>query len=226
MDIIRIPTHYAMQITYMSDSDKAYIFDSLMRLSIWDIIDTEKSMRWWIVLSIWTEAVQLENKASSKKWKPLKIDIAPMVQPMARQNKKDDAPNPSQSKSKQTKSTQVKTNQNSSKEEWEQALEVIDKKETILEGEKEYWNPDINKTLLFLTKNIWCDTFAESQKLQRQYAKHILNLWKEIGSEEMKYRLDRILEDKFKAKNSNKIAFIYKELKSFIHAPETEIFKC
>jgi hypothetical protein len=109
---------------------------------------------------------------------------------------------------------------------WEQALDAIDKNIVPEEEKKQYWNPDINKTLAFLTKHIWCDTFAESQKLQRQYAKHILNLWKEIGSEEMKYRLDKILEDKFKAKNSNKIVFIYKELKSFIHAPETEIFKC
>lgn len=108
---------------------------------------------------------------------------------------------------------------------WEQALDAKDKN-IVSEEKKEYGNSDINKTLAFLTKHIWCDTFAESQKLQRQYAKHILNLWKEIWAEEMKYRIDKILEDKFKAKNSNKIAFIYKELKSFIHAPETEIFKC
>lgn len=106
----------------MSDSDKAYVLDSIMRLSIWEIIDIEKSMRGGIVLSIWTEAVQLENKASAKKWHSLKIDLAPMVQPMVQSNFKNDATKPSQTKSIQVKPSQDKSSQDSSKEEWEQAL--------------------------------------------------------------------------------------------------------
>lgn len=111
----------------MSDSDKAYVLDSIMRLSIWEIIDIEKSMRGGIVLSIWTEAVQLENKASSKKWNPHKIDLAPMVQPMAQSNFKNDATKPSQTNSSQAKPTQDKSNQNISKDIWLQAIVDLDK---------------------------------------------------------------------------------------------------
>lgn len=93
----------------MSVSDKAYVLDSIMRLSIWEVLDIEKSMRWGIVLSIWTEAVQLENKASAKKWHSLKIDLAPMVQPMVQSNFKNDA-----TKSSQTKSIQVNPSQDNS----------------------------------------------------------------------------------------------------------------
>lgn len=111
----------------MSDSDKAYVLDSIMRLSIWEIIDIEKSMRGGIVLSIWTEAVQLENKASSKKWHSHKIDLAPMVQPMVQSNFKNDATKPSQTNSSQAKPTQDKSNQNISKDIWLQAIVDLDK---------------------------------------------------------------------------------------------------
>lgn len=106
----------------MSESDKAYILDSIMRLSIWEAIDIEKSMRGGIVLSIWTEAVQLENKASAKKWNPHKIDIAPMVQPMVQSNFKNDATKSSQTNPNQVKPIQDKSNQNCSKEQWSQAI--------------------------------------------------------------------------------------------------------
>ncbi len=181
----------------MSDFDKAYIFDSLMRLSIWEVIDTEKSMRWWIVLSIWTEAVQLENKASSKKWKPLKVDIAPMVQPMVQQNKKDDAPNPSQ-----TKPIQVKPNQ----------IISID-----TEQAPTYWKEELNMMQWFLRQAVWVTQFKDSK--ERWYVQHCYNLMKNIWKDEFNFRLQEILSDSFKQKNSNKLAYLYWELKSYIHSP-------
>lgn len=51
------------------------------------------------------------------------------------------------------------------------------------------------------------------------YGKHFLNLGKNIGKEEFTNRLKIILQDPFKAKNSNKLAYLYKEIKSFIHSP-------
>lgn len=130
MEILRIPTHYTTQLTYMSSEDKAYIFEVLMRLSIWEQIELEKSMRWWIALSIWTEAVQLENKASAKKWKSLKIDIAPMVQPMEQSNFNNEAP-----KSNQVNTSQTKPNQNNSiqilSKDKEQRSEIVLKKITL-----------------------------------------------------------------------------------------------
>ncbi len=149
----------------MSDSDKAYVLDSIMRLSIWEIIDIEKSMRGGIVLSIWTEAVQLENKASSKKWNPHKIDLAPMVQPMAQSNFKNDATKPSQTNSSQAKPTQDKSNQNSSKEEWEQALELV----------KDFWNLEINElldTIKGQVEFLWL--IYKKGKYERERAKNIL----------------------------------------------------
>lgn len=201
MDIIRIPTHYAMQITYMSVSDKAYVLDSIMRLSIWEVLDIEKSMRWGIVLSIWTEAVQLENKASAKKWHSLKIDLAPMVQPMVQSNFKNDA-----TKSSQTKSIQVNPSQDNSNQisiETEQA--------------PTYWNEELNMMQWYLRKAVWVTQFKDSK--ERWYVQHCYNLLKKIGREEFEIRLKEILSDQFKSKNCNKLQYLYWELKSYIHTP-------
>lgn len=199
-----------MQITYLNDSDKAYIIDSIMRLSIWEVIEIEKSMRWWIVLSIWTEAVQLENKACAKKWKPLEIDIAPMVQPMVQQNSKNVATKSSQVKPNQTKPIQDKSNQNSSKEEWEQALEVVE----------EFWKEEINMMQKFLRQAVGVTEFKDSK--ERWYVTHCYNLMKKIGKEDFQNRLQEILSDPFKAKNCNKLAYLYWEMKSYIHSPVVE----
>ena len=132
MEILRIPTHYTTQITYMSNEDKAYIFEVIMRMSIWEKIELEKSMRWGIALSIFTEAIQLENKASAKKWKSLKIDIAPMVQPMEQSNFENDAPKSKQNKSSQSKTKQNNTNQELSKDN-EQSSELVKIDKRVLE---------------------------------------------------------------------------------------------
>lgn len=188
----------------MSDSDKAYVLDSIMRLSIWEIIEIEKSMRGGIVLSIWTEAVQLENKASAKKWNSLKIDLAPMVQPMVQSNFKNDATKPSQ-----TKSIQVKPSQDKSKQ-------------VSIETEQvpTYWKEEINMMQWFLRQAVWVSAFKDSK--ERWYVQHCYNLMKKIGKEEFQARLQWILSDQFKAKNCNKLAYLYWELKSYIHSPIVE----
>ena len=185
----------------MSVSDKAYVLDSIMRLSIWEVLDIEKSMRWGIVLSIWTEAVQLENKASAKKWHSLKIDLAPMVQPMVQSNFKNDA-----TKSSQTKSIQVNPSQDNSNQisiETEQA--------------PTYWNEELNMMQWYLRKAVWVTQFKDSK--ERWYVQHCYNLLKKIGREEFEIRLKEILSDQFKSKNCNKLQYLYWELKSYIHTP-------
>jgi len=150
----------------MSDSDKAYILDSIMRLSIWEIPEIEKSMRGGIVLSIWTEAVQLENKACVKKWKPLKVDFAPMVPPMVQPENNYVAPKPNQTNSSQVKPIQTKSNQNISKDIWEQALEVI---------KEDFWNKDINELLETIKGQVeflWL--IYKKWKYERERAKNIL----------------------------------------------------
>ena len=128
----------------MSENDKAYIFDSIMRLSIWEQLKVEESMRWGIVLSIWTEASQLEKKARSKKWESEHKANAPMAQPMAQPNLENTC---DQSKSIQTNPNQPnpiqnKTIENISKDIWEQALVVTN--EIIKE---EHGDPEINNIL-------------------------------------------------------------------------------
>ena len=128
----------------MSENDKAYIFDSIMRLSIWEQLKVEESMRWGIVLSIWTEASQLEKKARSKKWESEHKANAPMAQPMAQPNLQNtcDQTNPIQTNPNQPNPIQNKTIENISKDIWEQALVVTN--EIIKE---EHGDPEINNIL-------------------------------------------------------------------------------
>lgn len=86
-------------------------------------------------------------------------------------------------------------------------------------GAEIFWNEEINNILAFLKKIIWVSDFKESQKMQRIFWKHILNLWKKIWKEEFQKRLKNILENDFKAKNCNSLNFLYKEIKAFIHSP-------
>lgn len=94
--------------------------------------------------------------------------------------------------------------------------------ERTVEIVKEYWDKDINKTLAYISKLVWCTTFKESQKQQRIYWKHLFTLWKEIWVDEFNFRLKEILSDPFKSKNCNKLAYLYWEIKSFIHSPVVE----
>lgn len=83
----------------------------------------------------------------------------------------------------------------------------------------EYWKKEINETLEMLRKAVWVTDFKESIQWQRRYAKNIFDLWSSIWREEFIDRLKAILSDKFKAQNCNKLAYLYGELKSYIHSP-------
>ena len=85
-----------------------------------------------------------------------------------------------------------------------------------------YWNKEINDILAFLKKVIWVSDFKESQKMQRIMGKNIFLLWQKIGKEEFVFRLNAILRDGFKAKNTNSLSYLHKELKAFIHSPMLE----
>lgn len=80
MDIIRIPVSYYEQLEYVTDKDFTYIQRTLYKLCRWDEVIVEKSMRGGLVISMYREAVQMENKARAKKWKNrLEIDIATLT---------------------------------------------------------------------------------------------------------------------------------------------------
>ena len=80
MEIIRIPNAYHTQIQYLNKEDSEYVLKTIFALAYWEDIKIENSLRWWLVISIWREAIQMENKARAKKWeKRLNEDIATLT---------------------------------------------------------------------------------------------------------------------------------------------------
>lgn len=77
--------------------------------------------------------------------------------------------------------------------------------------------------LALLRKSVGVSTFSESEQVQRNLAKHMMSLGEKIGRDEFLHRLKSILSDPFKLKNSNKINYLYREIKSFIHSPVVEL---
>ena len=102
-----------------------------------------------------------------------------------------------------------------SKDIWEQALEVSDTTEI-----QDYGNTGINDMQKFLRQAVGLDSFKD--KKERWYVTHCYNLLKKIWRDEFQERLKVILSDPFKAKNCNKLEYLYWELKSFIHSPVIE----
>jgi phage replication O-like protein O len=94
---------------------------------------------------------------------------------------------------------------------------------TLPKGNKPlaYGNAEINNMLLALKGKIQIDSFADSQKWERIYAKHCYTLLEKIGSTEFARRLDIILEDDFKHKNCNKIKYVYEQVKGFIEPTQS-----
>lgn len=101
------------------------------------------------------------------------------------------------------------------------AIEEMSKTKSIVIQEEKpvYWNKEINDTLAYLKKACWVTDFKEPSGKQRIFCKHIINLTQKISKEELVERLKGILWDEFKAKNCNKIVYLYWELKSYIHSP-------
>lgn len=200
---------------YMSDEDRWYILLSLMRLSEWEVIEIDRSMRWWVTISIWKEACQLEKKARKGKWEDYN-EVDPIISygvpwGCTLRDTPEIHPKSTQINPNQINPIQPKSNQYISKDILEQALDPVEK--------KEYGNKDINAMLWLLKKLVWCTTFSESEQWQRNYAKHMLTLWSKIGKEEFMHRLEWILSDSFKLKNCNKLKYLYKEMKAYIHSP-------
>lgn len=113
--------------------------------------------------------------------------------------------------------------ENSNDELETEELEKESDKNSALAENPVYWKAEINDTLDFLKKIIWVSDFKESQKMQRIFGKHILNLWQKIWKEDFVFRLKNILKDSFKAKNCNSLKYLYAELKAFIHSPLVEV---
>ena len=102
---------------------------------------------------------------------------------------------------------------NTSKEVLEQKAQTPLKKEIKKE---EYGDKDINTVLLLMKSSVGIETFKESNKQQRMYGKHLVNLGKKIGNADFMKRIEIILNDDFKQQNCNSIKYFYGEMKSVI----------
>ncbi len=171
MEILRIPSAYFTQIEYLSKDDADYVLKTIFWLAYWKDIKIEKSLRWWLVLSIWREAIQMENKARAKKWEK-KLDEANATL-MADTDETywswNNAPNSNQVTSSQVKSNQEtilsKDNEQSStelvfkdnrKEDINKMQEIIKEKVLSLWLIYKSWTQERNRIQNILTaKDFW-----------------------------------------------------------------------
>lgn len=132
-------------------------------------------------------------------------------------------------KERKGKEIKEKNNKETVSKDTEQAPNYIIEKEYIDSTEikslvtepiETFWKDEINLMQWFLRQAVWLDKFKDSK--ERWYVTHCYNLMKKIGKEEFQIRLKEILSDPFKAKNCNKLAYLYWELKSYIHTPVIE----
>ncbi len=78
-----------------------------------------------------------------------------------------------------------------------------------------FGNKEVNEMLLALKGKVGISSFVDSA-IERNMAKHCVNLLEKIGKDEFVRRLDVLLKDSFHQKNCNKIKYIYNNVKGFI----------
>lgn len=89
--------------------------------------------------------------------------------------------------------------------------------ETPVSNSRNLENEARAKMLKFLKQSIGCDKFKDYNEWTE--VGRILRIAEKLGKEQFLYRLEKILEDPFKAKNSNKLSYLRKEIEAFIHSP-------
>lgn len=104
--------------------------------------------------------------------------------------------------------------------EFELNTSSIEEQQAVIAIQEHFWKDEINMMQAFLRQAVWLTAFKDSK--ERWYVSHCYNLMKKIGKNEFNFRLEAILSDQFKVKNCNKLAYLYGEMKSFIHSPVVE----
>ena len=89
--------------------------------------------------------------------------------------------------------------------------------ETSVSNSRNLENEHRAKMLQFLKQSVGCDKFKDYNEWTE--VGRILRIAEKLGKEQFLYRLEKILEDPFKAKNSNKLSYLRKEIEAFIHSP-------
>lgn len=78
----------------------------------------------------------------------------------------------------------------------------------------QYGNQEVNQMLSFLLGVFGRKDFKETKQFQRNFGKHLVNLYKKMGKEAFKDAIQCIAKDSFKSKNCNSLKYIYGEIKS------------
>ena len=192
-NVIRIPTKFSRPIKRLSDKEKLKLLDAL--INIWDgiVVQQTDDTVWDLLSLIYWEWMNMESKNGHKKDTEYVVTTSPTIPPSMSDCR--------------VEYSRVEDNiieENTIV--WEQALVV-----------ETHWSEHINLMQGFLRQAVWVTAFKDSK--ERWYVTHCYNLMKKIWREEFNSRLETILSDQFKAKNCNKLAYLYWELKSFIHSP-------
>lgn len=191
-NVIRIPTKFSRPIKRLSDKEKLKLLDALINVWDWIIVQQTDDTVWDLLSLIYWEWMNMESKNGHKKDTEYVVTTTP-----------SDPPSMSDCRVEENRREYNRIEENTIV--WEQALVV------------EHWSEHINLMQWYLRQAVWLTAFKDSK--ERWYVTHCYNLMKKIGKEEFNFRLETILSDQFKAKNCNKLAYLYWELKSFIHSP-------
>jgi len=167
MEIIRIPASYFLQLEYLNEKDFNYVMRNVFKLCSWDKIQVEKSLRWWLVYSIFREAVQMENKARAKKWKEwLNIDLATLTSDTDEQHWSEEMCD-------QETSNQVNSNQNKSKQNKENIIYFSSEKLNLsfldyLDNRKKIKKPATEYAINLLVIKIeeWQNKYTENEIIE------------------------------------------------------------
>lgn len=123
-----------------------------------------------------------------------------------------------------TEEQQNDTNKNErmNKNEEEESKIVAEATKISKKEKKECGNPEINNMLLAMKQFVGCTGFKESEAQQRIAARNLLGWIKKNGKDEFRIRLEIILKDEFRRRNSGSLWYLYKEIKGFVQQKNRE----
>jgi hypothetical protein len=193
------------------------------------MLKTTKTTRWMFICVVNYEKYQeLDGyKNQETKFKPSRDKIEDTEKEAEIELAREEIASEKCTKKDDLKTGRRREDDTISKEWKNEIMEVLSKDSRdmgleIVPEKKEYGRPDLNALRRKLLMAIGMDDFKETVGMQRQFIHHINNLKLKIWDDEFLNRLHEILEDEFKAKNCNKVRYLYGELKSFIHSPVVE----
>jgi hypothetical protein len=94
-------------------------------------------------------------------------------------------------------------------------INISSKEDT--EQSSEYGKPEINKMLSAIKEMLDLTDFKETQKMQRIYGQHLVNLMAKISREEFRHRFESLSNDPFHRKNMGSLKYIYQQIKGFVN---------